>query len=73
MSERRYQPAGFRAALMHKDLSLALREAQSHGAVLPMVERAVDRFSAVLAAGRGDDDAAVVVDVEAAPLAAQHS
>ncbi|HET8661624.1 MAG TPA: NAD(P)-dependent oxidoreductase [Micromonosporaceae bacterium] len=71
MRERRYSPAGFRAALMHKDLSLALQEAQANGVTLPVVERAMQRYSDVLASGRGDDDAAVLAEVAQAPVAAR--
>ncbi|HET8682189.1 MAG TPA: NAD(P)-dependent oxidoreductase [Micromonosporaceae bacterium] len=71
MRERRYAPAGFRAALMHKDLSLAVQEAQANGVALPVVERAMQRYSDVLASGRGDDDAAVLAEVAQAPVAAQ--
>ncbi|WP_233157531.1 MULTISPECIES: NAD(P)-dependent oxidoreductase [Amycolatopsis] len=62
MRRREYRPAMFRAALMRKDLDLAHREALEHGADLPMSRCALDRFAAVLAAGRGDDDAAIVAE-----------
>lgn len=68
MRERRYQPAGFRAALMHKDLSLALHEAQANGVALPVVECAAQRFADVLASGRGDDDAAVLAEAAQVPI-----
>jgi 3-hydroxyisobutyrate dehydrogenase len=63
MRRRAYQPAGFRAALMHKDLNLAAREAAARQVDLPLVRCAADRYEAVICAGRGDDDAAAVVDV----------
>lgn len=60
LRRRQYQPAGFRAALMHKDLTLALDEAGEHGVGLPVVSQVRDRFGEVLGNGLGDDDAAVV-------------
>ncbi|WP_327085922.1 NAD-binding protein [Nonomuraea sp. NBC_01738] len=63
MRRRVYRPAGFRAVLMHKDLSLALGEAQARGVALPMVECAARRLQPLLARGHGDDDAAAVADM----------
>ena len=63
MRKRSYLPAGFRSALMLKDLRLAAEEAGAHQVRLPVTESALARYAEVLAAGRGDDDAAVVVDV----------
>ncbi|MBP2327286.1 3-hydroxyisobutyrate dehydrogenase [Kibdelosporangium banguiense] len=63
MRRRAYQPAGFRAGLMHKDLTLARDEALAHGVALPLADRTVDRFDEVLAAGRADDDAASVAEL----------
>jgi 3-hydroxyisobutyrate dehydrogenase-like beta-hydroxyacid dehydrogenase len=48
---------------MHKDLSLAAREAAASGVDLPLVRCAVDRYQTVIEAGHGDDDAAVAADV----------
>ncbi|MEV4800545.1 NAD(P)-dependent oxidoreductase [Nonomuraea sp. NPDC049421] len=62
MRGRTYRPAAFRATLMHKDLRLAIQEAQAHGAELPVTASALDRYTAVLEAGRGDDDAATVAE-----------
>jgi 3-hydroxyisobutyrate dehydrogenase-like beta-hydroxyacid dehydrogenase/SAM-dependent methyltransferase len=62
MRTRRYEPAGFRAALMAKDLQLALQEAGAGGLDLPLTGRAAQRYAQVIAAGRGDKDAAVVVE-----------
>ncbi|MGR6920319.1 NAD(P)-dependent oxidoreductase [[Actinomadura] parvosata] len=62
MRGRTYRPAAFRAALMHKDLALASQEGLAHGADLPVTLRALDAYAAVLAAGHGDDDAAVVAE-----------
>lgn len=66
MRRRAYQPAGFRSALMYKDLNLAAREAASQRLDLPLVRCAADRYETVISAGRGDDDAAVVVEVRSA-------
>jgi 3-hydroxyisobutyrate dehydrogenase-like beta-hydroxyacid dehydrogenase len=60
LRRRQYRPAAFRAALMHKDLSLVLSEAEEHGVRLPVVSRVRDRYAEVLGHGRGDEDAAVV-------------
>ncbi|ONI77891.1 3-hydroxyisobutyrate dehydrogenase [Actinosynnema sp. ALI-1.44] len=62
MRRREYQPAGFRSALMHKDLTLADREAGLHHLDLPLVRLAAQRYAAAILVGHGDDDAAVVVD-----------
>lgn len=70
MRRRNYGRPGFRAVLMHKDLALISAEAGTRGVRLPLVERAVGAFDLVLRAGRGDDDAAVVVEVRPAPLGA---
>ncbi len=68
MRRRTYQPAGFRSALMYKDLNLAAREAAARQVDLPLVRCAADRYESVISVGRGDDDAAVVVDVHPDPL-----
>ena len=62
MRERTYAPAGFRSELMHKDLLLAQEEAAAHDVQLPVTACAAGRYGAVLSAGRGDEDAAVVVE-----------
>jgi 3-hydroxyisobutyrate dehydrogenase len=67
MRSRKYQDAGFRAALMHKDLVLARAEALERGVEMPLVRHAVDEYDLVLRAGRGDDDAAVVVEMRPIP------
>jgi 3-hydroxyisobutyrate dehydrogenase len=48
---------------MHKDLDLALQQAAAFQVPLPLTGAASDRFQAVLDAGRGDEDAAVVVEL----------
>ncbi|HEY4454242.1 MAG TPA: NAD(P)-dependent oxidoreductase [Pseudonocardiaceae bacterium] len=63
MRKRAYEPAGFRATLMHKDLQLADEEARSFSVDLPLVEAAAQRFAEAIDAGRGDEDAAVVVEL----------
>lgn len=67
MRDRDYQNAGFRSALMHKDLVLARAEALERGVEMPLVRHAVDDYDLVLRAGRGDDDAAVVVEMRPTP------
>ena len=62
MRGRRYQPAGFRAGLMEKDLRLALADASGAGTAMPVLDRVHDRFAAVVGAGDGDKDAAIVIE-----------
>lgn len=66
MRRRSYEPAGFRSTLMHKDLQLVHEEAAAYGVDLPLTSRTVERFSQVVAAGRGDEDAAVIVEFRSA-------
>ncbi|MBA9005512.1 MULTISPECIES: NAD(P)-dependent oxidoreductase [Thermomonospora] len=61
MRTRAYQPAGFRARLMAKDLRLAAEA--SDGARLPLIELTSRRFAEVVAADDGDKDAAVIVEL----------
>lgn len=68
MRRRSYRPAAFRTTLMHKDLRLATAEAERHGASLPLTSRAAERFEELLDAGRGDDDAAAVVELSRAAV-----
>ncbi|MFC4533222.1 NAD(P)-dependent oxidoreductase [Sphaerisporangium dianthi] len=73
MRERTYEPAAFRAALMEKDLRLALAAAGELGVDLPVAARAAERFAAVVAAGDGDLDAAVLVELaERRPAGERH-
>ncbi|GHF65461.1 3-hydroxyisobutyrate dehydrogenase [Streptomyces mashuensis] len=60
---REYRPAGFRSALMHKDLALALEQAEAHRLALPLCREAAGRYAAAVAAGRADEDAAVVAEL----------
>lgn len=62
MRRREYEPAGFRAELMHKDLDLAMRCAE--GMPLPLTSRAAQRYGEIVAQGRGDEDAAVLVELD---------
>ncbi|MEV0593259.1 NAD(P)-dependent oxidoreductase [Nonomuraea cavernae] len=57
-----YEPAAFRAQLMAKDLRLAVSDAAAGGLTLPVCSRAAERLDEVVAAGRGDEDSAVVVE-----------
>jgi 3-hydroxyisobutyrate dehydrogenase len=68
MRRRSYRPAAFRTTLMHKDLRLATAEAERHGASLPLTSRAAERFEELIDAGRGDDDAASVVELSRAAV-----
>ncbi len=66
MRARRYQPPAFRAALMEKDLRLAMASALEHGLKLPVTERAAERFAETVAAGGGDKDASAVFELQRA-------
>ncbi|WP_306212585.1 NAD(P)-binding domain-containing protein [Actinoplanes sp. RD1] len=63
MRRRAYAPAAFRTSLMRKDLRLAVDHARTAGVAMPVTSRSADRFAEVVAAGRGDDDAAVLAEV----------
>ncbi|GAA0297246.1 NAD(P)-dependent oxidoreductase [Streptomyces polychromogenes] len=63
MRERDYHPAAFKAALMAKDLGLGTGAAQASGVATPVLSAAEHSFAAVVAAGAGDADAAIVLDV----------
>jgi 3-hydroxyisobutyrate dehydrogenase-like beta-hydroxyacid dehydrogenase len=65
MRTRRYEPAGFRARLMAKDLTPAHGEACARGLELPLAGHALRRFEEAVAAGLGDKDAAVVAELDA--------
>ncbi|GHH72118.1 3-hydroxyisobutyrate dehydrogenase [Streptosporangium violaceochromogenes] len=60
MRERRYEPAAFRTRLMEKDLRLAVNDAAARGIPLPLTESAGDLMADAVAAGLGDQDAAVI-------------
>jgi 3-hydroxyisobutyrate dehydrogenase len=63
-----YTPAAFRTVLMHKDIRLA-REAVD--VPLPLTEQVRRHYEAAIAAGRGDEDAAVLADVRTSDLPGQ--
>lgn len=70
MRDRRYEPAAFRARLMAKDLRLALAGAQGVGVAMPVTATAQRRFEDVVAAGDGDLDAAVLLELQEREAAA---
>lgn len=57
-----YQPAFFRSVLMEKDLRLAVTDEAAADLSLPVLEAVRARFAAVVQAGDGDKDAAVVIE-----------
>lgn len=61
MSKGCYEPPSFRAALMAKDLRLAVHEADRIGLALPVATSAAALYEAAVTAGDGDKDAAVVL------------
>lgn len=63
MHNRQYQPPGFRASLMAKDLRLVTEEAAEAGLQLPLTETAGRWFTRAAESGLGDDDAAVVAEL----------
>jgi 3-hydroxyisobutyrate dehydrogenase-like beta-hydroxyacid dehydrogenase len=67
MRRNSYEPAFFRTVLMEKDLRLAVRAAREAGVELPVLDRARERFEAVILAGEGDKDAAVIIEHPAGP------
>jgi 2-hydroxy-3-oxopropionate reductase len=60
MLEERFSPAGFRAALMRKDIRIALEAAQAHGVFAPATAHAAQMFEAIMNGGRGDQDCTVI-------------
>lgn len=58
---KKFEPAAFRAALMHKDLDLFLAQAERNGVRTPLLQAAGEHFRAVLEDGSGDLDAAIVI------------
>ncbi|MGJ5891835.1 NAD(P)-dependent oxidoreductase [Streptomyces niveiscabiei] len=65
MKGGRYEPAFFRADLMAKDVRIATEAAHASGLSVPVLDTVLDRFSAVVAAGDGAKDAAVIVEHQA--------
>ena len=56
IAEERFQPAGFKAELGHKDARLALSAAQTLQVPMPLASLIADRFLALIAGGGGDLD-----------------
>lgn len=57
--------SGFRVALQHKDLRLALEEAENHGVVLPTASLVTQSLVSLLAHGHGDqDNSALLLHIE---------
>ncbi|HXG77875.1 MAG TPA: NAD(P)-dependent oxidoreductase [Methyloceanibacter sp.] len=56
IAEERYHPAGFKAELGHKDVSLALAAAEDLRVPMPLASLLADRFLALMASGAGDLD-----------------
>ncbi|QNP69667.1 NAD(P)-dependent oxidoreductase [Streptomyces roseirectus] len=65
MKENRYEPAFFRADLMEKDIDIATTAAHTAGLTLPVLDTVLARFHAVVAAGDGAKDAAVIAEHQA--------
>ncbi|ADJ47184.1 3-hydroxyisobutyrate dehydrogenase [Amycolatopsis mediterranei S699] len=63
MRSRRYEPAAFRSALMAKDLRLGTGAAAEAGVGTPVLTAAALAYEAVVAAGAGDADAAILIEV----------
>ena len=51
-----HYPLGFRLALHHKDLAIALEAAQAHGLELPISARVAAMEAELIARGHGDED-----------------
>jgi 3-hydroxyisobutyrate dehydrogenase-like beta-hydroxyacid dehydrogenase len=62
MRQHRYEPAFFRTTLMDKDLRIALRSDGGQETRLPVLDSVQRQFAAIVAAGDGDKDAAVIVE-----------
>ena len=56
IAEERFDPAGFKALLGHKDVRLALSAAQELKVPMPLASLIADRFLALIAGGGGDLD-----------------
>ncbi|WP_253767087.1 NAD(P)-dependent oxidoreductase [Goodfellowiella coeruleoviolacea] len=62
MRQHRYEPAFFRSGLMAKDLGLGLAAAGARQDEFPVLRGVLERYRAVVDAGDGDKDAAVVLE-----------
>ncbi|MET8974877.1 NAD(P)-dependent oxidoreductase [Streptomyces sp. NPDC004539] len=65
MKGGRYEPAFFRADLMAKDVRIATEAAHAAGLTVPVLDTVLERFAAVVAAGDGAKDAAVIAEHQA--------
>ena len=63
MSKRQYEPAGFRLALLLKDVRLALAAADAVGAPMPLAEVVHDALLEGFARGDGERDVAALASV----------
>jgi 2-hydroxy-3-oxopropionate reductase len=57
-----YKP-GFRAALFHKDMGIALETARAHDVPMPVAAAVQQLVNALIAAGRGDEDYSALATV----------
>lgn len=64
MRGRRYDPAMFRARLMHKDLRLGIDDAARVGIRMPVVEAIAGRYADMVSAGDADLDAAAIIELQ---------
>ncbi|GAA2150500.1 NAD(P)-dependent oxidoreductase [Kitasatospora kazusensis] len=62
MRKGSYRPAFFRAALMEKDLRLAVADAEAVRVAMPVLDTVRAAFAGVVEAGDGDQDAAVLIE-----------
>jgi 3-hydroxyisobutyrate dehydrogenase-like beta-hydroxyacid dehydrogenase len=56
IADERYQPAGFKAELGYKDMTLALSTAQELEVPMPLASLIADRFRTLIEAGGKDFD-----------------
>ena len=54
-------PLGFKLALHHKDLAIALAEAQRQGLELPLTQQVAAMEQRLIASGYGDQDVSVLM------------
>jgi 3-hydroxyisobutyrate dehydrogenase-like beta-hydroxyacid dehydrogenase len=65
IAEERYQPAGFKASLGHKDIRLVLAAAEALKVPMPLASLVATRFLSLLAQGGGDLDWAAIAKLAA--------
>jgi 3-hydroxyisobutyrate dehydrogenase-like beta-hydroxyacid dehydrogenase len=63
MAERRFQPAPGPAAIVWKDLGFIREEAERLGLAAPLLATALDWYGRMIAAGRGADECAGIVEI----------